>query len=44
MLVLGDKEAESGLVTVRDRKEGDIGNMALDEFVEKLADEVNEKL
>jgi len=43
MLVLGDKEAESGLVTVRDRKEGDIGNMRLDEFIERLADEVRER-
>ena len=43
MLVLGDKEAESGLVTVRDRKEGDIGNMALDEFITRLAEEVREK-
>ena len=43
MLVLGDKEAESGLVTVRDRKEGDIGNMGLDEFIERLAVEVNER-
>jgi len=40
---LGDKEAESGLVTVRDRKEGDIGNMMLDEFIEKLAEDVLEK-
>jgi len=33
MLVLGDKEVESGLVTVRDRSEGDIGTMSLDEFI-----------
>ncbi|MCL2227599.1 MAG: threonine--tRNA ligase [Oscillospiraceae bacterium] len=32
MLVLGDKEAESGLVTVRRRSEGDLGTMSLDEF------------
>jgi len=43
MLVLGDKEAENGLVTVRDRKEGDIGNMELDEFIERLTKEVQEK-
>jgi threonyl-tRNA synthetase len=43
MLVLGDKEAESGLVTVRKRQEGDIGEMAPDEFVETLLKEVNER-
>ena len=43
MLVLGDKEAEAGLVTVRDRKEGDIGNMTLDDFIGKLAEEVQSK-
>ena len=43
MLVLGDKEAESGLVTVRERKEGDIGNMGLDEFIKRLLEEVVDK-
>src|SRR6266581_7794364 len=36
MLVLGDREMEEGNVTVRERSKGDIGAMALDEFV-KLA-------
>lgn len=36
MLVLGDKEAENGLVTVRKRAEGDIGAMPLEELVENL--------
>jgi len=40
MLVLGDKEAESGLVTVRKRGEGDLGEMELDGFIERVADEV----
>ena len=44
MLVLGDKEAESGLVTVRKRSEGDIGTMGLDEIAERLSDEVLNKL
>jgi len=39
MLVLGDKEAESGLVTVRKRSEGDIGAMELSEFIEKIKEE-----
>jgi len=44
MLVLGDKEAESGLITIRDRREGDIGTMVLNDFIAKLADEVKNKL
>jgi threonyl-tRNA synthetase len=43
MLVLGDKEAESGLVTVRERKEGDIGNMSLDDFINRLAEEIMDR-
>ena len=39
MLVLGDKEAADGLVTVRKRNEGDIGAMGLREFIEILSEE-----
>jgi len=39
MLVLGDKEAESGIVTVRKRSEGDIGGMELDAFISVLSEE-----
>lgn len=34
MLVLGDKELDEGKVAVRERKEGDIGQMTLEEFTE----------
>ncbi len=34
MLVLGDKELEDNKVAVRERKQGDIGQMTLDEFKE----------
>ncbi|MBP3311119.1 MAG: threonine--tRNA ligase [Butyricicoccus sp.] len=44
MLVLGDKEQESGEVAVRDRKDGKTTVMPLDEFIEKLSYEVKEKL
>jgi threonyl-tRNA synthetase len=43
MLVLGDKEADSELVTVRERKEGDIGAMTLGEFTAKLTKDLQEK-
>lgn len=36
MLILGDKEKESGTVGVRARKEGDIGAMEIDKFIEKV--------
>ena len=39
MLVLGDKEAESGLVTVRKRSGGDIGEMAQDDFIAMILEE-----
>jgi threonyl-tRNA synthetase len=40
MLIIGDKEVENGQVSVRSRKEGDIGSMALNAFISKLTDEV----
>jgi len=43
MLVLGDKEAESGVITVRDRTQGDIGAMTLEEFIDKISDEIEKK-
>jgi len=40
MLVLGDKEAESGELTVRKRAEGDIGTMSLEKLTETLKQEI----
>lgn len=39
MLIIGDKEVENGQVSVRDRKEGDLGSMTLDNLKEKLDQE-----
>ena len=44
MLVLGDKEQEAAAVAVRDRKDGKTTVMPLDEFIEKLSFEVENKL
>lgn len=44
MLVLGDKEEESGEVAVRDRKDGKTTVMPISEFIEKLKFEVDHKL
>ncbi|MBQ3259019.1 MAG: threonine--tRNA ligase [Clostridia bacterium] len=43
MLVIGEREAEAGLVSVRSRKDGDIGTMTIDEFIAKALKEVAEK-
>jgi threonyl-tRNA synthetase len=44
MLVIGDKEMENGQVAVRSRKEGDLGPMPLDKFIEKITEEVRNKV
>lgn len=33
MLVIGEKEVESGTVSVRKHREGDIGTMSIEEFI-----------
>ena len=43
MLVVGDKEAESGTVSVRSRKEGDLGAMKLEDFLSRALKEIAEK-
>jgi len=43
MLVLGDKEAESGQVSVRSRSEGDLGAMSWDDFSALLGTVIREK-
>jgi threonyl-tRNA synthetase len=40
MLVIGDKEMENGMVAVRSRKEGDLGVMEADVFMEKILNEI----
>ena len=40
MLVLGEKEAESNKVSVRSRKTGDMGQMSIGEFKEKIEKEI----
>ena len=43
MLILGDKESESGTVSVRSRKDGDLGAVAVDEFIKKVVEENDTK-
>ena len=44
MLVVGDKDIENGAVSVRDRRDGDIGSMPVEEFIEKICKEVADKV
>ena len=43
MLVIGDKEAENGTVSVRTRSGGDKGAMALDAFIESITQEISSR-
>ncbi len=43
MLVVGDKEMEDGTVSVRSRKDGDAGKIAVDKLVAKLVEEIKTK-
>ena len=43
MLVVGDKDIENGTVSVRSRKNGDMGAMNVDEFIKLICEEVETK-
>ena len=43
VLIAGDKEIEQGKVAIRKRGVGQIGEMTIDEFIEKLTKEINSK-
>jgi threonyl-tRNA synthetase len=44
MLVIGDKEMETGQVAVRSRKNGDMGALPVEAFIEKITDEIAQKM
>ena len=44
MIVVGDKEMEKGVVSVRHRKLGDMGTMTIDEFLEMINQKINGKV
>jgi len=43
MLIVGAREAEAGEVSVRRRFEGDLGQMKVDQLIEQLDNEINNK-
>ncbi len=44
MLVVGDKELESGQIAVRSRKGDDLGSISVDEFIARLRNDVDNKV
>jgi threonyl-tRNA synthetase len=44
MLVVGDNEVSNNAVSVRTRKDGDIGSMAVSDFVKRIVEEVGNKV
>lgn len=44
MLVVGREEAQSGAVSVRSKKEGNIGSMKTEEFLKRVKEEIEKKL
>ncbi len=43
MIIVGDKEVESRALSVRHRRQGDLGAMSLDEFIERVQQETRSK-
>ncbi|ACV63212.1 threonyl-tRNA synthetase [Desulfofarcimen acetoxidans DSM 771] len=43
MLVIGDKELEKELVAIRHRSQGDLGISTLEDFIDKLQEEIRDK-
>lgn len=43
MLIVGEREVENRLVSVRKRDEGDLGQLNIEEFIKKILDEVKNK-
>ena len=45
MLIIGDNEAESGTLSVRQRGEnGDLGSMSVDEYIARITEEIDKKV
>ena len=43
MVLVGDKDIENNCISVRHRKEGDLGSMTVERFIEKAVEEINSK-
>ena len=43
MLIIGDKDIEANTVSVRHRKDGELGAMKLDDFIAMAVEEIETK-
>lgn len=43
MIIAGDNEAETNTVSVRSRRDGDLGSMTAAELLDRLIDEISNK-
>ncbi len=43
MVILGDKDIENGCISVRARKQGDLGSMKLEDFIDRANEEIRTK-
>ena len=43
MILMGDKDIENGTISVRSRKEGDIGSMSVEQFLSMALEEIETK-
>ncbi len=44
MLIIGDKDVENGVVSVRSRRDGDLGAMTYEDFVSRITEENDKKI
>ncbi len=44
MIIVGEKEAQSGKISIRKRKKGDIGQFELNNFIDQVLKDINEKV
>ncbi len=44
MIIIGEKEAEEGKISVRRKGEGDLGSLSIDEFIEYTKNEINKNI
>ncbi len=44
MLIIGDKEKEAGTVSLRARKDGDTGAIKIEGFINRIKDEITNKM
>jgi threonyl-tRNA synthetase len=44
MIIVGEKEAQSGQIAVRKRKKGDLGQFELKDFIDQVSKEIHEKV